>query len=54
MSKIIGKNELENQIGVLQDNAELYSLTDYVVEINISDESLSTELENYVEENVLN
>ena len=54
MSKIIGKNELENQIGVLKDNVDLYSLTDYVVEINISDENLSTELENYVEENVLN
>lgn len=54
MSKIIGKNELENQIGVLKDNVDLYSLTDYVVEMNFSDESLSTELENYVEENVLN
>ena len=54
MSKIIGKNELENQIGVLKDNVDLYSLTDYVVEINISDENLSTELENYVEDNVLN
>lgn len=54
MSKIIGKNELENQIGVLKDNVDLYSLTDYVVEMNFSDENLSTELENYVEENVLN
>lgn len=45
MSKIIGHNEIENHYRILKDNLELYSLTDYVVELNMTDEIINTNLD---------